>query len=144
MAIPVTGKIILDTNVFIDYLRADLHADWVFGQVGKTIRFLSSIVLMELRLGADTPPRKKAVDKIKAAFPKDRLIAPFPGLYDKAGQLFQTIYGDGSGFTDRLGPINDLLIALTARHVGATVITRNVAEFNRISAHLPGLSIASP
>jgi len=54
MAIPVTGKVLIDTNVFIDYLRQELHADWVFGRVGNTIRFLSSIVLMELRLGADT------------------------------------------------------------------------------------------
>lgn len=29
MALPVTGKVLLDTNVFIDYLRADLYADWI-------------------------------------------------------------------------------------------------------------------
>lgn len=61
MAIPVAGKLLLDTNVFVDYLRAGLHADWVFGQVGDAIRFLSSVVLMELRLGADTLRRKRAV-----------------------------------------------------------------------------------
>ena len=54
MAIPVTGKVLIDTNVFIDYLRQEFHSDWVFGCVGNTIHFLSSIVLMELRLGADT------------------------------------------------------------------------------------------
>src|SRR3990170_1304961 len=144
MAIPVTGKIILDTNVFIDYLRADLYADWVFGQIGRSVRFLSSIVLMELRLGADTQRRKRAVDRIKAAFPAERLIAPSQGTYDKAGQLFRTIYGDGSGLSDRLGPVNDLLIALTARHIGATVITGNLAEFIRIREYLPGLSVISP
>jgi hypothetical protein len=31
MALPVTGKVLLDTNVFIDYLRAELYADWLFG-----------------------------------------------------------------------------------------------------------------
>ncbi len=144
MALPVSGKVILDTNVFIDYLRADLHAEWVFGHVGNTIRFLSSIVLMELRIGADTPRRKRAVDKIRSAFPDERLIAPTPRICDQAGQLFQTLYGDGSCFSDRLGPINDLLIALTARHIGATVITRNITEFSRISEHLQGLSIANP
>ena len=64
MAVPVAGKVLLDTNVFIDYLRAGLHTDWVFGRVGNTVRFLSAIVLMELRLGADTPRRKRAVDRI--------------------------------------------------------------------------------
>ncbi len=144
MAVLVTRKVIIDTNVFIDYLRADIHSEWVFGQIDNTIRFLSSIVLMELRLGADTLRRKRAVDKIKAAFPKERHIAPTPHIYDHAGKLFQVIYGDGSGLTDRLRPVNDLLIALTARQVGATVITRNIAEYRRISEHLRGLSIAMP
>jgi predicted nucleic acid-binding protein len=70
MAVSVTGKVLLDTNVFIDYLRAGLHADWVFGRVGNLIRFLSAVVLMELRLGADTPRRKRAVDRITALFPR--------------------------------------------------------------------------
>ena len=144
MAVPVSGKVLLDTNVFVDYLRGELHADWVFGRVGDTIRFLSSVVLMELRLGANTPRRKRAVDRIKAAFPAGRLIAPPPQLFDHAGQLFRILYGDGSGFSDRLGPIDDLLIALTARQIGATVITSNVSEFRRIAGRLPGLTIAAP
>lgn len=144
MAILLTRKVIIDTNVFIDYLRADIHSDWVFGQIDHTVRFLSAIVLMELRLGADTLRRKRAVDKIKSAFPKERLIAPTPDIYDNAGKLFRDIYGDGSSFTDRVGTINDLLIALTARQIGATVITGNIAEYRRISEHLPGLSIAMP
>jgi predicted nucleic acid-binding protein len=78
MALPVTGKVILDTNVFIDHLRADLHADWVFGRVENVVRFLSSVVLMELRLGAGTLPRRRAVDRIKSAFPASRLVAPAP------------------------------------------------------------------
>ena len=144
MALPVTGKVLLDTNVFIDYLRADLYAGWIFGGVSNIIRFLSSVVLMELRIGADTPRRQRAVNRIQAAFPTNRLIAPLPVLFDRAGQLFRTIHGDGSGLNDRLGPINDLLIALTARQMGATVLTSNMEEFQRIRTHLLGLRIAPP
>jgi predicted nucleic acid-binding protein len=96
MAVPVAGRVLLDTSVFIDYLRQELHADWVFGRVGYTIRFLSSVVLMELRLGADTLPRRRAVDRIKAAFPAGRLIAPAPDLFERAGALFRR-NGDRSG-----------------------------------------------
>ncbi len=32
MAVPVVGKVLLDTNVFIEYLRAGLHAEWVWGE----------------------------------------------------------------------------------------------------------------
>jgi predicted nucleic acid-binding protein len=67
-----------------------------------------------------------------------------PQLFDHAGQLFRTLYGDGSGIADRLGPINDLLIALTARQIGATVVTGNLNEFRQIADHLPGLKIVAP
>jgi predicted nucleic acid-binding protein len=136
--------VLLDTNVFVDYLRAGRHADWVTGRVGEIIRFLSSVVLMELRLGADTPRRKRAVDRITAAFPGGRVIAPTPELFDRAGLLFRRVYGDLSGHPDRLGPINDLLIALTAWQIGATIVTSNHDEFNRITAHLPGLAVVAP
>jgi predicted nucleic acid-binding protein len=144
VALPVTGKVLLDTNVFIDYLRADLYADWIFGGVGNIIRFLSSVVLMELRIGADAARRQRAVDRIQAGFPASRLIAPLPSLFDQAGRLFRALYGNGSGLDDRLGPVNDLLIALTARQIGATVLTSNVDEFRQIERHLPGLRVAAP
>jgi predicted nucleic acid-binding protein len=136
--------VLLDTNVFIDYLRADLHADWIFGGVSNTIRFLSAVVLMELRLGADTFRRKSAVDRIQAAFPMGRQIAPLPSAFDYAGRLFRTLYGDGSGLADRLAPVNDLLIALTARQMGATLVTSNLQEFRRIAAHVSGLKVVAP
>jgi predicted nucleic acid-binding protein len=136
--------VLLDTNVFIDYLRQELHADWVFGRVGSTIRFLSSVVLMELRLGADTLPRRRAVDRIKAAFPAGRLIAPAPDLFDRAAVLFRDLYGLPSGTVDRLGPVSDLLIALTAWRIGATVVTSNVSDFRRIQRRLSGLAVTEP
>jgi predicted nucleic acid-binding protein len=126
VALRVTGKVLLDTNVFIDYLRADLYADWIFGGVNNIIRFLSSVVLIELRIGADTSRRQRAVDRIEAAFPTSRLIAPLPLLFDQAGLLFRALHGDGSGLDDRLGSVNDLLIAFTARQIDATVLTSNV------------------
>lgn len=144
MALSVTGKVLLDTNVFIDYLRADLYADWIFGGVSNVIRFLSPVVLMELRIGADTTRRQRAVARIEAAFPTSRLIAPLPQLFDHAGRLFRTLHGDGSGLDDRLGPVNDLLIALTARQIGATVLTSNLDDFRQIGRHLPGLRIVAP
>lgn len=144
MALPVSGKVLLDTNVFIDYLRADLYADWIFGGVSNVIRFLSAVVLMELRVGADSARRHRAVDRIQAAFPTSRLIAPLPTLFDHAGRLFRTLHGDGSGLDDRLGPVNDLLIALTARQIGATVLTSNLDDFRRIARHLPGLRLVAP
>jgi predicted nucleic acid-binding protein len=136
-------KVILDTNVFVDYLRAGLHADWVAGRVAGTVRFLSALVLMELRLGADTPRRARAVDRVRAAYPDSRLVAPLPETYERAGTLFRRVWGvRGAG--DRLGRMNDLLIALSAWRIGATVVTGNTADFRAVSRHLPGLQFVAP
>jgi predicted nucleic acid-binding protein len=142
VALPVGAKVVLDTNVFIDYLRVGLHANWVIGPVGKTIRFLSSVVVLELDVGADTPRRKKAVDRLKDAFPRSRVIAPDVWAFDQAGVVFRALYGTVRG--DRLGLMNDILIALTARRIGAAVVTSNLGEFHRIANHISGLAVIDP
>jgi len=48
----VTGKALLDTNVFIDYLRAGRHEEWVWGGTEPRVRFLSAVLLLELRSAA--------------------------------------------------------------------------------------------
>ncbi len=144
MAVSVIGKVLLDTNVFIDYLRTGAHSEWVWGRHGQITRFLSAIVLMELRLGADSPRRKRAVDRIQAAFPSERVLAPSPPLFGRAAELFIRLYGNRPTPVDRLGPVNDLLIALTAWRIGATVVTSNLNEFQRIAGFLRGLSVVAP
>ena len=144
MAVLVTGRILLDTNVFIDYLRLGRHAAWVWGGRESRIRFLSAVVLLELRLGADSARRTRAVDRIEAAFPVERVLAPTAELFDRAATLFRALHAGGLGLRDRLGPMNDVLIALTAWRAGATVVTGNSGEFIRIAEHLPGLSVVSP
>jgi predicted nucleic acid-binding protein len=135
--------VVIDTNVLIDYLCGDSPTEWVFARSGTAIRFLSSIVLLELRLGADTPKRRRAVDRIRAAFPSERVIVPTADLFERAALLFRRFYTKGNEPADRLGPVNDLLIALTAWRIGAAVITRNVEDFHRIQGQLPGLRIVS-
>jgi len=144
VAVPVAGRVLLDTNVFIDFLRTGAHVEWVWGGPAVRIRFLSAVVLMELRLGANTRRRMRAVDRIDAAFPPERILAPTPPLFDRAARLFRRLHGDAQHLADRLGPMNDLLIALTAWQIGAVVVTSNLAEFGRIAAHVPGLLVVSP
>ena len=144
MALPIGGKVLLDTNVLIDFLRAGMHAEWVLSGHGTIVRFISAVALLELRLGADTPKRKKAVDRLQQAFQSGRILGLTPSLLDHAGRLFRTMYGNASGLSDRLGPMNDVLIALTAREIGATVVTSNVLEFRRIAGKVPGLKVLTP
>lgn len=41
MVLPIGGKVLLDTNVFIDFLRADRHTEWILGGHGTVVRFIS-------------------------------------------------------------------------------------------------------
>ena len=142
MAVPVGGKVLIDTNVFVDYLRAGMHTEWILGPASGRIRFLSSVVLLELRLGADSRARRSAVDRICRAFAAPRQISPSPRSFDRAGGLFPLLYGRMLG--DRLGRMNDLLIGLTAREIGAAVVTRNLVEFQRIATAISGLAVLAP
>ncbi len=144
MVLPIGGKVLLDTNILIDFLRAGMYAEWVLGGHGTVVRFISAVVLLELRLGADTPKRKKAVDRLHLAFQSGRILGLTPSIMDNAGRLFRTMYGNASGLGDRLGPMNDVLIALTAREIGATIVTGNILEFRRIAGKVPGLKVAAP
>lgn len=45
-----------------------MHTQWVLGGHTTVVQFISAVSLLELRLGADTPKRKKAVDRIQEAF----------------------------------------------------------------------------
>ena len=128
MALPIGGKILLDTNVLIDFLRAGMHAEWVLSGHGTVVRFISAVALLELQ----------------QAFQSGRILGLTPSLLDHAGRLFRTMYGNASGLSDRLGPMNDVLIALTAREIGATVVTSNVLEFRRIAGKVPGLKVSAP
>lgn len=143
MALPVGRKVLLDTNVIIDYLRAELHRNWVFGGHPNIIRFTSAVVLMELHLGANTPARQRAVARIETAF-QQRILVPTAQIYTQAAQLFRALYGDVPSRSDRLAPVNDLLIALTGRDIGATVVTSNITEFTRIAEKVPGLRVLTP
>lgn len=96
MALPVKGNVLLDTNVFIDYLRAGLHMEWVLGGHGTVIRFISAVVLLELRLGADTPKRKKAVDRLHQAFHSGRILGLTPSVLDQARKIFRAIFEEGT------------------------------------------------
>src|SRR4051812_3096927 len=84
------------------------------------------------------------VDQLRAVFPDDRVIAPTPDAFDRAGTVFREMFTPGREPKDRLGLLNDIPIALTARQIGAAVISQNVHDFRQIAEHLPGLRIVNP
>jgi len=130
---------ILDSTVYIDHWRGTLSED-ALRQVQQTfiIRH-SSVVLSELRRGART---RDAQGLVEGLFKLARIQWP-PTSADwwEAGRLIRKI-GNPRGWdpTRRLRFQNDVLIALTARRQGATIVTSNRADFDLLAREI-GVSV---
>jgi predicted nucleic acid-binding protein len=128
-------KVVLDTNLYIDWINRGLRQERMVG--AGLIRYLSAVVVMELRAGAQTPAGRAAVDRLVRAYAAcGRLIVPAQAVFDRAGSALRRL--ELAGRPARSAAfVNDLLIALTARMVGATVVTANARGFEAIRQIAP-------
>jgi predicted nucleic acid-binding protein len=123
-------KVVLDTNLYIDWVNRGLREETMVG--GGLIRYLSAVVVMELRAGARTRGGRAAADQLVRGYvAADRLVAPPAGIFDRAGSLLRRLKLAGREVRSAAF-VNDVLIALTARTLGATVLTANHADFEAI------------
>ena len=114
-------KVVLDTNVYIGWLNAGLNERIMLGP--GLVRFLSAVVQMELRVGAATLPARRAVDHLVRGYEAGgRLVAPANALFDSAGRTLRMLKEEGREIR-RGSLVGDVLIAHTARSMGAVVLT---------------------
>jgi predicted nucleic acid-binding protein len=126
----VSNLVIFDTSVFIDHLRTGCHQVRI-DAVSGLIR-TSSVVLAELWRGATKP----AEHTFLRALERNHLVlTPTEKNWHESGQLLGKMRVD-KGFTpEKLRDLHfDLLIALTARTVGARLITSNRGDFELIKS----------
>ena len=123
-------KILLDTNLYVGWLNHGQHELLAMGP--GVVRYLSSVVQMELRTGARTRPARRVLDQlVRAHAASARLIAPSPAVFDEAGLVLQALRMAGREVR-RASLVNDVLIALTARTLGATLYTGDRKDFEMI------------
>lgn len=125
--------VIIDTNVYIDWFNTRRH-EAVVAQSGVVFH-LSAVVLMELRAGASGRD-VLAVDRLEKTFRKARrILLPSFAVFSEAGEILRRLrverhYDLGA----RQSIVNDVLIALSARSIGAMVATRNERDFRAIQS----------
>lgn len=123
-------KVVLDTNVYIDWINRGLGEQWLLGS--GLIRYLSAVVVMELRAGARTRNGRSAIDQLVRSYASGgRLVSPQVAVFEKAGSLLRRLKLAGRDVRSAAF-VNDLLIALSARSIGAAVVTKNVRDFEAI------------
>jgi len=130
-------RLLIDTNVYIDWLNAGRHEHILFQP--EAVKYLSAVVLMELRAGAFTPADRRILERLETAFRKaGRLLAPSLAVFADAGDTLRRLQVDrGFGIGARHSITNDVLIALSARSIGATVVTQNERDYRAIQAVTP-------
>jgi predicted nucleic acid-binding protein len=125
-------RVVIDTNLYIDWLNEGRHEEVLFQR--DAVKYLSTVVLLELYAGAFSPRDRRVLRGIVAAFERaDRMLVPSGAVWEDAGHVLralQTSRGSvGAGYPSL---VNDVLIALSARAIGAIVTTSNERDFAAI------------
>lgn len=129
---PSANLALLDTSVYIENFRSGrftlalLRSPWI-------IR-CSAVVLHELRRGAKTPLELRFVTELTR---KVRVITPTESHWFESAEILSRIRGKKGYDANKLRELAfDVLIALSARDVGATLITCNREDFAEIGKHI--------
>ena len=123
-------KVVYDTCLYIDFLRSSERLPLFLDR--SFIRFLSPIVMMELMAGARTPRHRKILDRLFYPYSRaHRMISLNPQIYYKGGEALAKIGPAHKGLS------HDILIALSAASIGATLFTSNRKDFEKISRFVP-------
>jgi predicted nucleic acid-binding protein len=130
-------RVIIDSDLYIDWIEAGLRPDLFLG--GNSVRYLSRVVLLELQAGALARETIEAVRDLFKAFRRTRrLLAPSAEAFWRAGTVLRTLQQrHGYDLRRRFRLVNDCLIAMSSRQVGATLLTRNERDFQAIRRVVP-------
>lgn len=124
------NRVLLDTNVYIAWMNAGEHEGLVVGS--GLVRHMSTVVLMELEAGATTLAARRAVNELSRAYERaGRLVVPSRDVWRRAGAVLRGLRSRGREIR-RSSLVHDVLIALTARDIGASVFTNDASDFGAI------------
>jgi len=128
-----TRLAVLDTSVYIEHFRSGRFADQIVRSL--LVPRCSAVVLHELMRGART---RLEVRFVKDLARKCRVVTPTAGEWLRAGEVLKAIRRDEGCDAGRIRELAfDTLIALTARGIGATVVTCDAADFALIRRYVP-------
>lgn len=133
------GLYLIDTNLYIRAFRepefGNRFRSWHEQMIGRLV--MSVVVLHELLVGATDERRRHLVERAYAGEFRSRglLLLPSEAVWSKAVAADRTIRGKPKyrPKLDQRSFANDLLIALTCREAGATLITANADDFELIA-----------
>lgn len=130
-------RVIVDTNLYIDWLNAGKHETLLFQP--DTVKFMSAVVMMELLAGAHSTLDQRRLQDLFRTFAKlGRIVTPSSTTYEEAGEVLRQLQMTPRyHFRQSRSLTSDVLIALSARTIGGTVVTQNKRDFLAIQSIRP-------
>ena len=131
-------RIIYDTGIYVGYLRRGELVQAVETSTQMGLVHLSVVVAEELIVGAPDRSAERFLDRLIRRFDGlNRLEVPNQFDWLRAGHAIRAI-GQSRGYelVGRARITNDALIMATAFRIGATVATRDVADFTILREHI--------
>lgn len=137
-------RYLLDTNVYFSLLcDTDFlgrHRDILLRIAPRM--YLSSVVQFELVRGARGDLNRARLDRVTRQLERTgRVVAPTHDDWRRAGVAQGRIWDRHHSFRTK-DLENDLLIAASARRIGAVVVTENVRDFELIRPYLPHRAVS--
>jgi len=137
---PAGRWVVFDTNVYVAALREGIDGA-AFARIrARTPRtFLASVVSAELRAGAVDRAGRLAVRELVEQFDRlGRIVTPDALSWNLAGDALGNIRRREPALRAKVTSLwNDALIALSARQIGASVVTGNVRDFELLHRFMP-------
>lgn len=131
-------KVLFDTSVWIDELRHGALSSVIARVRGKYVPWVDAVVAGELLAGACRKAQRRAVEKMLAPFEKtERVAVPGAGDYRRAGLALAGLRREGRTLKNPGSALLDALQAADAARMGALLVTRNSADFEKLARHLP-------
>lgn len=133
---------LLDSNVYIRAFR-----DAEFGRELQAFHrqhlpriVMSAVVMSELLVGAQRPDRERLLRRtlLEPFRTRRRLLTPTWGTWDRATAIDRRLRHSPAARPrlEQRSFFHDILIAASAREVGATIVTMNVSDFALIGRHV--------
>lgn len=131
-------KVLVDTSIYIPFINKGVSNPVLEVGIEKAMLYMSAAVMEELYAGALDLPTVRLLDRMYDTYEKlGRLVAPSASDWQRAGKIVSRLgkkYGFEKRYLTRMQ--NDVLIALSARRIGAYLVARNTKDFLRIKEFL--------
>ena len=127
------AKHVIDTDLYIDLIQSGKTLPIIRELYEKDAAgiYFSSVVAQELLAGARSSTGRRNVEILLSPFERvGRIVTPSHEQWRDAGDILAKVLDARPDLKNKLaGLINDCLLALSARAIGATLYSRNRDDF---------------